>query len=318
MSKSIRSPALEEEVCAANWLVRIEAGLNAEEQAAFEGWIAEDPTRAELMAHQAALLSALTWPVGVRGRSRRYLLGAGAAALGLSGLGLVYWARKGVDNASLSRQFVTARGQVLGESLPDASRLWADASTTVQLRYSDRARDLLLAGGRVFVEVAHDPTRPLSIFTDSLTATAVGTAFEVAAFDNYNKVQVSEGQVRVSLSVGGVHVVNAGQALLLNRGGGAVELTTFDAAHVAAWRDHRLYFDGAPLVDVVSEINRYRSKPITVPDPTLAAQAISGVFPVAGLDDATTLQMLADTVDAHVAERPDALELRPKSPPSNN
>ena len=50
------------------------------------------------------------------------------------------------------------------------------------------------------------------------------------------------------------------------------------AESVAAWTERRLVFREQSLATVVSEFNRYRTRPLVVDDPRLAAFKISGAF----------------------------------------
>lgn len=51
-----------------------------------------------------------------------------------------------------------------------------------------------------------------------------------------------------------------------------------DVAAVAAWSDHKLVFESAPLRQVVRSFNRYNARPIVIEDPALENFRVIGVF----------------------------------------
>jgi len=304
LSAPFPEPTPEEREAAA-WLLRIEDGLSAAQARAFAVWVEAAPGRSEILARQAAILGATGVADGAGGtapalaaprRTGLAALAAASALLAIGALALVVHSERLIAPRPDVVAVSTATGQVLAETLTDDTRLWVDAETAAEARFDARHRRLSLARGRLFVEVAPDARRPFTVETEMFTATAVGTAFECAAFDGYSRVQVSEGHVRVA--VDGVETtLAAGEALRVSADG-AVRREA--ATAVASWRAYRLEFRSAPLSEALSEINRYRRIPIQVEDAEMARAPISGAFPVTALDEARTPDLLAAALGAQV------------------
>jgi transmembrane sensor len=49
-------------------------------------------------------------------------------------------------------------------------------------------------------------------------------------------------------------------------------------AELTAWRGGKLVFNNASLSEVVEEVSRYRDKPLTVANPTVASLRLTSVF----------------------------------------
>jgi len=66
---------------------------------------------------------------------------------------------------------------------------------------------------------------------------------------------------------------------------------------VAAWTQRRLVFRDQPLAEVIREFNRYRTRPLVLDDPDLAALRINGVFDAGDPDSLLTYLGLYETVE---------------------
>ena len=324
MTKDLETERLDEEFVAADWLLRVEEGLSADEQSAFEAWIEEKPARAEILARQAAVLNA---PVEAREQTpairlpdppqrapttppragwRRFATAALMGLAAVSALSVAYVADQSrrSDASQAVASLATQRGEVAERTLSDSSHVWIDARTEAAFEAETAQRRLNLAHGRVFVEVEKDPERPFVVAGTSLSATAVGTAFEVAAFEAYELVQVAEGRVRVAAG-GQEYMLEPGDTLRFDLASGALSRGQVSPGAIALWRDYMVRFQDTALSDALSEVNRYRQKPIIVEDADLAGQRISGLFPVGALDEDATPQLIAEALGASAQDTPD-------------
>ncbi|HEU0097063.1 MAG TPA: FecR domain-containing protein, partial [Rhizomicrobium sp.] len=56
------------------------------------------------------------------------------------------------------------------------------------------------------------------------------------------------------------------------------------AARASAWREGKLYFDDAQLGEVLTSVNRYSKKPLTVSNPEMGKLTVTGMFRAGDLD----------------------------------
>jgi transmembrane sensor len=94
----------------------------------------------------------------------------------------------------------TAAGQKLQVTLPDSSVVWINSESSIRYpeHFAKTSRTVHLSGEAYF-DVQKDPTKTFEVVTDNLTVKALGTSFNVNAFDNQNETKVAlvEGKVEI-------------------------------------------------------------------------------------------------------------------------
>jgi transmembrane sensor len=159
-------------------------------------------------------------------------------------------------------------------TLADGSHLDLAPDSRVSTRFTLARRDVQLERGQAFFAVAHKPSRPFIVHVNSLTVTAVGTAFDVRTGPGSTVVTVSEGLVNVAPGAneagGGpstaAETVRAvvGQRVTFSKSAHRLSVATVDPKAAGSWRDGTLQFVGEPLEDVVDAVNRYSAPQIVV------------------------------------------------------
>ncbi|HUD94840.1 FecR family protein [Sphingobium sp.] len=193
--------------------------------------------------------------------------------------------------------------------LPDGSRVVLDADSAMRFAFSAGERAIELEKGRAYFAVHKDHSRPFIVSAGRLTATAVGTAFDVSRLSGREQVTTTEGVVRVVTQISsraGSHasLISAGMRLTQNES--SVSVGLIDAVRESAWRDGRIVFTAQCLSDVAEQMNRYASGRLEVTD-AAARISISGVFAIDnadGLAEALEQQGLV-----HVARSADRIVL---------
>ncbi len=108
----------------------------------------------------------------------------------------------------------------------------------------------------------------------NLTVTTLGTAFDVRTGPNDTVVMVSEGRVSVApspaqspgdagVSTETVHA-GVGQRVTFSRSAQRFSVANTDPDGAGSWRNGTLQFVSEPLEDVVSAVNRYSSRHVTI------------------------------------------------------
>jgi transmembrane sensor len=174
----------------------------------------------------------------------------------------------------------TTHGEQREWTLADGSVIHLDTDTAIRVLLSPTDRRLLLDGGRVLFEVAHDG-RPFDVVAGSATIHATGTQFDVYLAPDVTVVTVIEGSVAImksAASPGGTIPLHAGQQLRLDARNATAVPTELNAQRAVAWVHQQIAFDRQPAGDVADEFNRYAAIPVRIDDPALRATRISGVF----------------------------------------
>jgi transmembrane sensor len=201
------------------------------------------------------------------------------------------WLRQGSEVQILA----TAVGQQRNVTLIDGSVVTLNTNTILETDLTRRVRQLYLRKGEAHFQVAHDRSRPFLVHAGDAVVRAVGTEFEVRLrTDQHVDVVVNEGRVEVqapaapqqaldarSRPVGltTVRALNAGEQLSTASADYAiVPVSQKQLSSELAWREGAIIFEGQPLSQAVSEIERYTDARIVVSDPRVAALRVGGRF----------------------------------------
>ncbi|WP_231890943.1 FecR family protein [Methylomonas koyamae] len=170
----------------------------------------------------------------------------------------------------------TEAGQQFSVDLEDGSRLTLNTDTALAVRYSDNVRKIELLRGEAYFEVAPNKSRPFVVDGGQATARAVGTSYSVRKQADDLRVVVGEGVVEVVADQAKALVHAAEQAEY--RQGQLQAVTNLDNDDALAWRRQQIVFHRQPLIQVLEEVNRYRSGRIVAVNPQLAERVVNGVF----------------------------------------
>ncbi|WP_285418643.1 FecR family protein [Pseudomonas sp. efr-133-TYG-5] len=277
---------------AARWFVRLqEPPVSIAEQQRFDAWLDEHPQhREEFQLLQglwsaadrlpAARLQALTQAPPARRARRpllRYALAASVLAAAL-GLGLF----SGLNHpAGYRAEFATAAGERKHVALPDGSVIDLNSRSRLQVRYEADRRLIELSGGEALFSVEHDTSRPFVVDTGNGRVTVTGTRFDVRRDVNQTRVAVEQGTVKVQGRDAAEHEfisLTAGLGTHVDAQGRVAAAYAVNPAELTAWRSGKLVFNNASLGAVAAEVSRYRDKPLTVANPSVANLRLTSVF----------------------------------------
>lgn len=174
----------------------------------------------------------------------------------------------------------TRIGELRMLELDDHSRIAIDAATRLRVRYSQDARVVELLEGQAQFSVSHDPARPFKVRVGERTIVALGTVFTVEYADRKIHIATLEGRVALlPLTVAAQRLeLSAGETLEVRRDGLATVTPKADMEAATAWREGKVILRNETLADAARRMNRYSRVRIEIPDPSLAAERISGVF----------------------------------------
>jgi transmembrane sensor len=312
MSEPRHSPSSPDdaELEASRWIVRIDAGLSAEEQDALSEWLAADGRHRELLAVQKAKWKALdrleNWrPVysaepnpdllaRPRRRPSRTAMWLGGVAAGLA-LALALWrlpAPAVLDTSPVATEAVEVAAYESRE-LEDGSRVELNRGARFRVVYTADERHVYLLSGEAFFEVAKDAARPFVVHAGGMGVRAIGTAFNVRVEPSAVDVFVTGGRVQVQPAHSAPSpraqgaapgaMLEAGERVQVARGAQVdrmevVKVTAEEADRLLAWKPRLLEFSATPLAEVVAEFNRRNRVRLVLGDPALEQLPIEASF----------------------------------------
>ena len=211
------------------------------------------------------------------GLSRRRLV-MGALSLGAAGAAayaLPHLARQArADHA-------TGTAEIRQVSLPDGSRATLGPDSGIALDFTAGARRVELISGMSFFDVARDPARPFQVTAGALTATALGTSFDVSREGEMVSVEVDHGLVEVrapATAAASLSRLKDGEWLAYDPAFPAPDRGTRAPGQVAAWRDLLIIAEREKVATLVARIGRWLPGPIVMAAPYVGGLRVSGVF----------------------------------------
>lgn len=325
--------ALEDQ--AAEWVVRRDAGLTAEQQAEFEHWLAADPRHFAAFAEMDAALGALNrprelgrgqevareliiWDVQKRQGHHRtrwkaaYSILAAAAAIAVAAVLVWNYTR---EATSPSVATMTLRPEL--RKLPDGSVVELNANAEIFVDFTSVRRGVRLVRGEALFTVTKDSTRPFVVTGGNVEVRAVGTAFVVRLDPANVNVLVTEGRVLVGQaapmeSASGTPalpppppvMVAAGDRIAVPADGSMIikpkvePVTSLELNTALAWREMRFEFTNTSLAEAVELFNRKSKVKLSLADPALADLRVSGIYWADNADGFASLIELSLDIEA--------------------
>jgi len=317
---------------ASAWIARLDRGLTADERRALDEWLAADSShsaalvglaglwdRADVLGELAELFP-LEQQALAKPRAMRFALGACAAALvGAAVVVALNYVAAPVESSApavvaipdaqptgaepptaappvqavAQQVYETAVGEQSTVRLSDGSIVTLNTDSSIEVRYDDAQRGVLLKRGEVYFEVAHDTDRPFRVSAGDRLLEAVGTAFNVRLGPaNDVRMMVTEGKVSVAPRVSAAlqqpsaapAIVAAGNLAVMQEG--PIVVQGLDATEIEvqlSWQRGMLVFDGEPLESVLLEIGRYTTV-VFAPDDSIRNVRVGGYFRAGDID----------------------------------
>lgn len=212
----------------------------------------------------------------------------------------------GGTSAALAAVMIGAARPPLG-LWPSYAELTADRRTTVGERFAfepaagvkvemnsrtalsligdgaDGSQGVSLVTGEAFI-TASQLDRPFRVEAGRLRASTQGGQFNV---------QTLSGGVRVACVSGQVNCEGGDQPILLRANeqvtiasNGTTQRAAIEGHKATAWRQGLLIFEGAPLAEVVDQINLYRTGRIVLTNASLGTLPVNAVFHTNRIEDA--------------------------------
>jgi transmembrane sensor len=294
---------------AAFWDSRLRSPLCTEaDRAAFEDWRGRDPEHEaafdRLQLGLRALHEAYTYDPELRAMRaeaaahrparRRLGIAAAVAAVILAGVGGGAWWWRGAQpsapqpvlTASAPSLYQTGVGERTTVILSDGSKVTLNTRSRLEVNYAPGRRDVTLAAGQAFFEVAKDAARPFVVRAGSRQVTALGTAFDVRLDARQVQVTLVEGRVTVAPIMAPVwnalvpaeRTLVPGEKLVAANNSYKADTSNANLSAETSWRQGRVVFEDTPLVAAVAEMNRYTPSPILIGDPSLDDIRVNGMF----------------------------------------
>lgn len=169
----------------------------------------------------------------------------------------------------------TANGEQYQVSLPDGTKVWLNAATS--LKYptsfiSSKQRKVELSGEAYF-EVAKDKAHPFIVKTNQQTVEVMGTHFNVNSYsdEEITKTTLLEGSVKINGSV----LLKPGEEGALAKSG-TLTVHNVDTESALAWKNGLFIFENEALNTAMNKIARWYDVEVQYQDHNLELLTVGG------------------------------------------
>ena len=171
---------------------------------------------------------------------------------------LAYKAGKGETKELLKNSLVTPKGGQFMVVLPDGSKVWLNAATSLSYptAFSGHTREVEL-NGEAYFEIAPDASMPFIVKVNNITVKVLGTHFNIMGYEDESNIRTTllTGAVQVQHNSATVQLTPGEQAILQQ--GHMTLKKDVDVEEVVAWKNGYFHFNHESLPGVLRQISRW-------------------------------------------------------------
>lgn len=167
----------------------------------------------------------------------------------------------------------TARGETYQVILPDQSKVWLNAASSITYFTSltkNRAERKVILIGEAYFEVKKDKSRPFIVQTASQVVKVLGTHFNINSYSNEKAIKTTllEGSVAISSLGKGINqqpqLLKPGQQASLFKSG-SISVEEVNVEDAIAWKNGKLAGDAISLIEVIADVERWYNVDFIIP-----------------------------------------------------
>lgn len=204
---------------------------------------------------------------------------------------------KDANGETLKNTIITPKGRQYQIILPDGSRMWLNAATTLTypIQFA-RDKRVVEISGEAYFEVQKAENWPFIVKTKTQQVEVLGTHFNVSAYDGDQKAKTTlvEGSVKVSLIQHGTasKVLKPGEQATTYVNDAHININTIDPYEAVSWKENLFVFNDEEISEVMKKVSRWYDVEVIYHD-GMAGKRIGGTIP--------RFAQLTDLMDALMA-----------------
>ncbi|WP_257656985.1 FecR family protein [Parapedobacter lycopersici] len=196
---------------------------------------------------------------------------------------------KDAEGKTLKNTIITPKGRQYQVILPDGSKMWLNAATTLTYPVQfDRDKRVVEISGEAYFEVQKAANWPFIVKTKTQQVEVLGTHFNVSAYDGDQKAKTTlvEGSVKVSLVRPGngpnAHepstVLKPGQQATTYLNKEAINVDAIDPYEAVSWKENLFVFNNEEISEIMKKVSRWYDVEVVYQD-GMAGKRIGGTIP---------------------------------------
>lgn len=198
----------------------------------------------------------------------------------------------------------TPRGGQYQVVLPDGSRVWLNAASSIKFpsSFKDERRRVVQLEGEAYFEIFKSKTQKFVVESKGQTVEVLGTHFNINSYTDEGSVKTTllEGSIRVSDASGlssGTKVLCPGQQSILF-GSKKIEIKQVDPTEYLDWKNGLFIFNKEPLERIMRKISRWYDVDVVFENEQLKQKLFGGTVSRSG-NVSEVLEILELTELAH-------------------
>lgn len=187
-----------------------------------------------------------------------------------------------VETPIIYEEYYTPPGVISNLTLQDGSKVILNSGSSLRhiKNFEEDQRELELIGEAYF-EVAKDSQRPFKVQTGPITTKALGTSFNIKAYENEElNISLLTGFVEVDVKMGHPEKVGLapGEALIINLDKQQFQKRGFEEEKIMAWTRKIILFDHSPIAEITRVLENWYGIQIRFMNRPSKDLEISGLF----------------------------------------
>ncbi|MGE5354105.1 MAG: FecR family protein [Acidobacteriota bacterium] len=151
--------------------------------------------------------------------------------------------------------------------------------------------------GEAYFDVAHNRQQPFIVKTGETYTEVVGTEFDLKYRSNRLSLVVTQGKVKAYKAPDNSVSVPKGEMVSYNPANGFSTPVKVDVHRYTAWRNNKLSFVHAPLMEVMNEIENFYNVQVVYKNKFIKNKTLTGIFDSDSLDNILSMVSLTMEMD---------------------
>ena len=237
-----------------------------------------------------------------------------ASILLISSAGLLFWKLKPGNQKQVQPLHFSTISTKAGErrlvSLPDGSLITLNSATTIRIpdNYASK-RNISIIDGEAYFDVKHDKAHPFIISSGPITTQVLGTAFNIRAYNDINKmlVAVTRGKVGVLIKGKPVQYLLGNRQLVFDKKQSHITLTPLDR-EALEWQKGNMVLNDAAFAEMAVLIQKNYGLNITTHQKSILSSHFTATLSTS-MQPIKALEVITAIHHLKIKQRRDTIEI---------
>lgn len=191
------------------------------------------------------------------GLGHKQLMHIGSLTISQTKEAAVFSNKLSADHKVLYNTLTTPRGKQFQVELPDGTKVWLNASSTLKFPtvFNRRHRTVEL-NGEAYFEVVHNEEHPFQVAVNGQLIQDIGTKFNIKAYseDQVMMTSVVEGVVDQSNGIKKIRLTKGQQVSVKDQ---KMVVSKADFSQILAWKSGFFSFQNASVAEIMRQLSRW-------------------------------------------------------------